>query len=261
MGAATWLVLGTGSAPEPSGWALRGQVGATRCDGERAAGACALAVGEFIEAEARLDVAVADIGTLALEPDTRLGLVATGVDGHRLKLERGTIHARVLAPPRLLVVETPGATAVDLGCSYTLTVDAAGAGYLAVETGAVALEHPRFSVHVPAGARSETRPGAAPGVPRFDDAPAALQRAIDRLSFETDTLEALAEALAAARPRDSLSLWHLIPRVAPELRGLVVRRIADLVEVDPAALAEAELVGLDPAALERLRRELEPSWG
>ncbi|MCY1056639.1 FecR domain-containing protein [Nannocystis sp. SCPEA4] len=264
VGATAWMSLGTGEKPgrEPvGGWALRGQVGGTRCDGAVASGVCGLAVGEFIEAEARLDLAVADIGTLALEPDTRLGLVASGAAGHRLKLERGTIHARVLAPPRLLVVETPGATAVDLGCSYTLSVDAAGAGFLAVETGAVALEHAELSVHVPAGARTETRPGAAPGVPYFTDAEPALQQALERLSFETGVSEVVEVALAAARPRDSLSLWHLLPRVGPEQRKLVVRRIAELVELDRAALPEAALVELEPAALEQLRRELEPSWG
>lgn len=262
VGVATWLAFGTGEGARPdqaAGWALRGQVGATRCDGAAAAGACGLAVGEFIEAEARLDLAVADIGTLALEPHTRLGLVATGASEHRLKLERGTIHARVLAPPRLLVVETPGATAVDLGCSYTLSVDAAGAGFLAVETGAVALEHPEFSVHVPAGARTETRPGAAPGVPYFADAAPALRQAIELLSFETGDAGVVAAALEAARPRDSLSLWHLLPRVGPELRAAVVRRIAELVELE--AVSEAALVELEPAALERLRRELEPAWG
>ena len=48
--------------------------------------------------------------------------------------------ARVVAPPRVLVVETPAADAVDLGCAYALEVEADGSTRLSVTSGQVALE-------------------------------------------------------------------------------------------------------------------------
>jgi hypothetical protein len=246
---------------KPHGWALSGVVGETRCDGASTGAACQLDVGETIEADARLHLAVADIGSMELEPHTRLGLLATGANEHRLKLERGTIHATVVAPPRLLVVETAATTAVDLGCSYTLSVDEQGAGFLEVDTGWVALEVPGRAVHVPAGARAETRPGRGPGVPYFTDAPDRVKSAAQTLSFATGpNSQLLAAALKAARPRDSLSLWHLLPQVTPAERAKIIKRIAVLVPDTPADLRTDDLLRLDPDALERLRQHIEPSW-
>lgn len=258
----------TGALPTPEppaiaatpGWALRGTLGATTCDGGTDA-ACRLDVGETIETDALTHLDVADIGTMDLEPRTRLGLVATGTTEHRLKLERGTIHATVVAPPRLLVVETAASTAVDLGCSYTLSVDEHGAGYLAVETGWVALEVPGRAVHVPAGARAETRPGRGPGVPYFTDAPPAVQTLAHRLSFETGQGgKALTAALGAARPKDSLSLLHLLPQVPDSERAQILKKLVALAPDPPADLTTESLLRLDPAALERLREHLEPTW-
>lgn len=251
------------TAPTTPGWALRGSVGAVRCDATTRDADCELAVGGWLDTTSALRLTVADIGAMDIEPGTRLGLLASGADEHRLKLEHGTIHASVLAPPRLLIVETPAVTAVDLGCKYTLSVDPSGAGFLAVESGWVALELPGLAVHVPAGARAETRPGRGPGVPYFLDAPAAIQQLAHDLSFETAPSPALglslATALAVARPQDSLSLYHLLPRLTPTERTTVLERIAALVP-DVASLTDAAQT-LDPAALERLRERLTPTWG
>ena len=75
---------------------------------------------------------------IALEPNTRVQLVEARGREHRMSLERGTIHARIWAPPKLFFVKTPSATAVDLGCEYTLQVDDAGAGLVHVVLGWVA---------------------------------------------------------------------------------------------------------------------------
>ena len=74
-----------------------------------------------------------------VEPNSRLRLAGVGATDHRLELARGTMNAFIWAPPRLFFVDTPSATAVDLGCAYTLTVDDLGNGELHVMTGYVAL--------------------------------------------------------------------------------------------------------------------------
>lgn len=258
----TIAVLAASSrTPTAPGWALRGTVGALRCDATTTDPSCELAVGGWLDTTSATRLTVADIGAMDIEPGTRLGLLASGADEHRLKLEHGTIHASVLAPPRLLIVETPAVTAVDLGCKYTLSVDATGAGFLAVESGWVALERPGQAVHVPAGARAETRPGRGPGVPYFLDAPAEIQQLARDLSFARAPALGLsfAPALAAARPQDSLSLYHLLPRLGLAERTAVLQRIAALVPDVADLTADAQT--LDPAALERLRERLTPTWG
>jgi hypothetical protein len=100
-----------------------------------------LAVGQWLETDAssRARIDVADIGYLEVAANSRIGLLKTGSKEHRLSLERGRIHARIWAPPRLFFVETPSATAVDYGCEYTLDVDDSGNSLLNVTEGWVSL--------------------------------------------------------------------------------------------------------------------------
>ena len=124
----TWAVEALDGAP---------LVGAIRMGAEGRIG-----VGETLETDdvSRARVHVADIGWVDLSPSTRVRLVATGEAEHRMALDRGRIDALISAPPRLFLVETVSAVAVDLGCAYTLEIDDAGAGALAVTFGWVSLE-------------------------------------------------------------------------------------------------------------------------
>jgi len=212
-------------------------------------GATRLAVGGWLEtgADSRARVRVADIGRVDLDANTRVRLLATGEREHRLDLRRGKLHALVYAPPRLFLVDTPAATAVDLGCAYTLEVDEGGAGLLRVTAGHVEL-HGRDgrSAFVPSGASCRLRAGAGPGVPWFEGADEAL---LDPAAA------GFAEALAGARPRDSLTLWHLLARVEGDARARVCDRLAEL--APPPAAAPRELVlRLDPGALLAWRHDL-----
>ena len=67
------------------------------------------------------------------------------------------LHAFIWAPPREFVVDTPSARAVDLGCEYTLNVNAAGDGLLHVEMGWVAFQYEDRESFIPAGAECVTR--------------------------------------------------------------------------------------------------------
>jgi len=87
---------------------------------------------------------------------------------------------RFSAPPRLVIVETASARAVDLGCAYTLSVDAAGGRRLRVTSGWVALETPDGSVYVPAAPRPHCTAAARPAR-RSSPTPPRASRALDRL--------------------------------------------------------------------------------
>jgi hypothetical protein len=129
--------------------------------------------------------------------NSRVRLAGTGWFDHRLSLERGSIRATIFAPPRVFFVNTPSATAVDLGCAFSLAIDERGDTTLHVTSGWVALEDDRRQVFVPAGASAVTRAGSGPGTPYFDDAPPELVRALDRrrgVSAALDTRQACASA-------------------------------------------------------------------
>jgi hypothetical protein len=254
------------TAPSPdTPWCCHGVQGTARLEGQPLAAPRLLGVGEALETEAgsRVALRVADIGKVVLEPLTRLRLAETGAQ-HRLVLERGTIAAKVDAPPRLFVVDTPAGRAVDLGCAYTLSVDARGGAELRVESGWVALEHAGRSAYVPAGARCATDPTEGPGLPRFEDAPPGVVVAVERLGARADADAVRREAkglCASARPRDTLSLWHLLDRTADEgARRLLHGCIARLAGASAAPARDAVVRG-ERDALDRERERLWPLWG
>jgi hypothetical protein len=220
-----------------------------------------LAVGDLLETDSRsrARVEVANIGEVDLDPNTRVRLVETRLTEHRLELERGKLHARIWAPPRLFFVNTPSAVAADLGCAYTLEVDDAGGGLLRVTSGWVALEDGKRESLVPAGAACVTRPGAGPGTPFFADAPEELTDALARFDFDGGGPEALDAVLRAARERDTLTLWHLIPRVAEAERARVYERLA-AVAPPPAGVTREDVLRLDRDALDTWKGQLEGRW-
>jgi len=169
------------------------------------------------------------IGDVTVEPGSDLRVVAIGPGEQRFALRHGTISARVLAPPRVFVVETPATVATDLGCAYVLQVDSLGNGVLRVTAGQVELATGGRLAIVPAGAVATIRAAFGPGSARREDAPAALVRALDVLDFGSGEREALDSALAAARVEDAFSLWHLLSRVSPDLRGRVFDGLARFV--------------------------------
>jgi hypothetical protein len=255
LAAAATLVLGLGASlirnpPAHGGWDLRWLEGASWTD-SRVVREDRLRVGEWIEtraARARLSVGRTgdEIGEVQLEPLTRVGLVDPGERRHRLSLARGVMHATIWAPPGDFVVDTPSAVAVDMGCRYTLEVDATGAGLLRVEAGWVGFEHRGLQSLVPAGAMCATRTGVGPGTPHFETASTAFAQALQALDFgppgETRHA-ALERVLAEARPRDALSLWHLLARLDGKNRGRVFDRLKQLVPPPDVVTREGILRG------------------
>lgn len=248
------LPPGTGSA---DAWQAAPLEGTALLSGAPLRGTAPLAVGAWLEtaprSRARLEVAA--VGEVRLEPDTRLRLVAARAWEHRLALEHGTIRASTWAPPHLFLVETPSATAIDLGCVYSLQVDREGAGVLRVVSGWVALDAAVGIAYVPAGASCPMRPGAGPGTPFFDDASPAFRQALAERDARA-TAAALDVLLREARPRDALTLWHLLERLPPPERARTYDRLVALRGSLAAGLREDVLRG-DPGALDRLWDALE----
>lgn len=233
--AAVFVLVLIGRTIKSSAWDVTALAGRPLIGSRPLAASGRLRVGDWLQTDdsSRALVAVGRIGQVEVQPDTRVQLVVARADEHRLALARGTIAAKVDAIPRLFFVETPAGTAIDLGCAYTLATDSVGKGLLHVTGGEVEFQTGARSARVPLGALMQIRPGTGPGIPYVDDAPAPLVRALIAFDFEQGGARATRNVLALARPQDALSLWHLLQRVDPALRGSVYDRLATLVPPPP----------------------------
>ena len=224
--------IGRQTAPH---WEVARLEGAPRANGSTVVDGQRLSRGAWVETDAisRARIAVGRIGEVDVDPNTRLRIIESRARDQRMALQRGTIHARIWAPPRIFAVETPSAVAVDLGCIYSLSVDEAGDSVLRVQAGWVGFEYDGRESFVPENAMCVTRRGHGPGTPHYSDAPGALKEALGRLDFEKlaagDRSGALASVLEHARKADAFTLWHLLARVTPDERDRVFDRMAMLV--------------------------------
>jgi hypothetical protein len=227
-------------------WKVIALAGAPMIDGQPVGSHARIGVGGLLETDrlSRAKLRMGLMGVIEIEPNTRLRLTATGVGRHRIALESGTIAARLWAPPGTLSVDTPSATAIDLGCAFTVHVDGKGAGMLRVTSGWVQFQLDDRKAIVPAGAAALTRPGMGPGTPFFEDASGAFRSALERLDFGDGgygDAGALGVVLSEARSKDVLSLLSLFRRLPPSARGVLFDRAAQLVP-PPAGLTRQDAI-------------------
>ncbi|MDQ3179511.1 MAG: FecR family protein, partial [Acidobacteriota bacterium] len=220
-----------------------------------------LSVGQFLETDAnsRARVQVANIGQVEIAPNSRVQLVGTKSTEHRLSLERGVLQAKIFAPPRLFIVDTPSAMVVDLGCEYTLEVDAAGNSKLQVTSGFVALERGGRESIVPAGAMCFTKKGKGLGTPFSVDASAGFKRAVQRFDFENGGRESLQTIIKQSNIYDALTLWHLLARVPKTEREKIFDALISFVKLPNGATREG-ILRLDEKMLDAWWTEIENVW-
>jgi len=200
-------------------------------------------VGDWLETDAasRAIIRVGTIGYVEVDGGSRLQLLTARANEHRLSLVRGKMHASILAPPRLFFIETPAATAVDYGCAYTLEVDESGASLLQVTAGWVSLQAKGREVLAPAGASCFARPQQGPGTPFFADASERFRQALEQFDFANGGTAALTVVLDEARPRDSLSLFHLLQLVAKTEQARIYDRLVAFVPL-PQGVTRADIL-------------------
>lgn len=249
------------SLPPPSGdsWQVETLAGMPKIgDGTVSAW---IAVGELLETDAKskAKITVANIGSVEVAPNSRVKLVETGKDEHRLALERGSLHAKIFAPPRLFVVDTPSGKAVDLGCEYTLDVDRFGNSVLNVTGGFVAMEDRGRESIVPAGMKVMTRKGKGLGTPFSPDTNAEFRRALEQFDFGGDRRAAVQTLISKAEFYDMVTLWHLLSRVSPADRGVVFDKLAAFVP-PPSGVTREGISRQNDTMLQNWRNEVEKVW-
>jgi FecR protein len=241
-----------------SGWDIESVAGTPQVESNASgknAGGAKLGVGQTLvtDGQSKANISIAEIGTVNIEPNTRLRSIGGGNGHSRLALDRGTIHAYIWALPGEFTVDTPSAIAVDLGCSYTLQVDDSGAGILRTKLGWVGFKLDGHEAFIPAGAVCATRPKVGPGTPYFEDASASFRDCLSKFDFAAGTPEErsadLSEILAESRQRDALTVWHLLARVDESQRGTVYDRLATLVP-PPSGVTRDGILRLDQKMLD-----------
>jgi ferric-dicitrate binding protein FerR (iron transport regulator) len=257
-----WIYRSSRVVPQnvkPS-WLVKRLDGAPRIGSEQISNNGRLAIGEWLETDgsSRAQIDVATIGNVDIEENSRVRLLQTRADEHRLELVRGKMSARIWAPPRLFFVDTPSAVAADYGCAYTLEVKDDGGSLLHVTSGWVALESKDRETLVPAGASCDTRPGVGPGTAYYEDASPSFREALTKVDFERDAT-ALTTVLDQARPRDTLTLWHLFKRSDGHDRERLYDKLTSFVPPPPGVTREGMLSG-DEKMTSQWLDVLEPMW-
>jgi len=235
---------------EKTSWQAVRMEGSPRVNGRAVGEPSEIYTGQRIETDAKSRVQMRSefIGQVELDPNSELYVKESSENRQLLSLRHGMLRALIWAPPSQFAVDTPSARAVDLGCAYTLETRGNGDGLIRVERGWVAFDHERRESFIPADAACRIYARRGPGIPWFEDAPENFRDALAR--FEgSKAPDALRAMLAAARPRDGLSLWHLLSRVPAGDRGMVFDRLASLVHL-PAPEQRAAVIAGDSHALD-----------
>lgn len=264
VAAALVLFLGLGAAifalrfhwPANTPWRITNVAGSPTIDGQRVDDEARLAVGRELrtDARSRVTMRIARVGEVEIGPESEVTLVATGRGRHRMQLERGTLSARLWAPPFTFGVFTPAGLASDVGCAFTLQYEN-GRGLVRVTSGWVEFENASRTVMIPTGAMAEVREDLGPGSPYYPDAPPALVDALRAYDFEGDA-RALDGVLSNARTRDAMTLLHLLEHSRSfDERGRIFDVLVRLAP-PPEGVTRGRAVNRDLKAIDGWRRSL-----
>jgi Putative zinc-finger len=249
-GGLIWLALEAGRG----GWEVERTSGMPLLGARPLGSRGTLRVGQWLSTDASSGARISSalVGEIEVGPGTRLVLLAsrsreqqfapTGLSKSGMWLAEGSLEARIWAPPRVFFVQTPSATAVDLGCQYRMRIDSAGNGRLHVTMGWVELERAGRAVIVPVGAMCEIRTGRGPGTPFSQSASPAFRSALDRYDLEGSD-DALATVLREAKAGDAVTLWHLLQHGGAASRAATFDRLASLVPPPPTVTRAGILAG------------------
>ena len=212
-------------------WRAESIKGTPTVGNEELDGSGVLPLGEWLKTDsgskARIEVGM--IGELEVDPQSSLQLLDTKATDHEVFLKKGRIYAKTWAPANLFTVKTPSATAIDLGCEYTLEVDKNGNSFVDVNSGMVALESRGNDAIVPQGAVCESKRNSGNGTPYFPDANTEFKAALTRYNFENGGTDALNVVLLNARKKDAVSLWNLLFTSKLKQKEIVFNRLAELI--------------------------------
>lgn len=235
------------------GFAFTGVGGAVSCGGTPVASGVLPVGGQLDTGAHQAMLTIADIGNAHLGAGTQVRLERTDTERHQLALERGHMHAKVKARPRLFAVTTKHADVVDLGCEYHIEIDDSGAGGLHVISGLVELATKSGAiVVVPEGCDAKILAGNRPGLPSCAASTPAIRTAIQ--AYDAGDANAFDAILAAARREDAITLFALAAVDDPR-RADALDKLAEL-SPPPDAEISVETAMTNPEHLATWRTDV-----
>ncbi|MGZ5443080.1 MAG: FecR domain-containing protein [Thermoanaerobaculia bacterium] len=233
-------------------WPIASVTGAPTINGRVITSDARLGIGDELrtDAHSRATIEIARVGELSVAPNSTVKLIQTRGGRHRVRLDRGHVSARVWAPPFTFAVRTPAGLASDIGCAFDLRYDG-GSGEVRVTSGWVDFDGEDRSSLIPAGAVAELR-GENPGSPYYVDAPPAFRAALRAYDQGTGSIE---RVLAAARPRDAMTLIHLLERAPRPERAPLFDALSRF-HPPPASVTREGVLDRDLEMLDDWRRSL-----
>jgi hypothetical protein len=189
-----------------------------------------LGIGGFVSTDdsSKAELYVAGLGSVIIEPNTKVKLIKSVEGEHRIQLDYGSIDANIMAKPRTFFVDAGAVTAVDLGCSYKFSVDKSGDGLLYVRSGKVSLESAsgRESI-VPEGKFCVTKQEFGPGTPFREDSSPKLKKALMEFDFGNCGGQCINTILDNSKKTDAVTLVNILPRVDEQFRAQVYNKVAN----------------------------------
>lgn len=205
------------------------------------------------DAVSRAQLVASDVGTIKVEPNSRVRVTKVLNGQQWFELAKGRIEATINAPPKIVFVKTKSALAVDMGCAYTLETDEQGSGTLHVTLGWVELQRDGRAVRVPRGKKCAILAGVGPGTPIDDAASGFMVAAVARFDHRANMKLATSpvdDVLSSAGEDDGVTLWHVLQQVDEADRGRVIEKLGSIVP-PPAGISKELLLKLDPGALDK----------
>lgn len=194
-------------------------------------GTDSIKIGEWIETKdsGKAMLQIPGVGSVILEPNTKVRIVKTDTGEQRIGLEYGTINANINTKPGTFIVDSKSSEAIDLGCAYTFSVDTGGNGLIYVKAGMVEMNHDGRKSLVPAGKFCITKTGIGPGTPYRENTSPELKDALLKYDFGKGGDESVNIILKHATKGDAITLLNLLPKVDEENRSKVYERVLHFV--------------------------------
>jgi len=210
-------------------WKVNSVKGSPMIDGLMMKNSDSIGLGQFIitDDSSRAELYVASLGTVVIEPNSKVKFTKSIEGEHRIELVYGAVNANILAKPRSFFVDAGRVSAVDLGCSYKISMDHAGDGLLYVKSGRVSLETAggRESL-VPEGKFCVLKKDIGPGTPFRGDTSPQLKKALMDFDFGNCGNTCVNVILKNAKKTDAVTLINIIPRCNEEYKTIVYSKVS-----------------------------------
>jgi hypothetical protein len=201
--------------------------GITQINSKIVTGTDSIKIGDWVTTKdsAQAVLQIPGVGSVTIEPNTRVRIIRTDGNEQHICLDYGTINADINTTPGTFFVESKSATAIDLGCAYTMSVDEKGDGLIYVKSGMVSLSANGRESLVPAGKFCMAKAGIGPGTPYRANSSPELKAALISYDFGKGGSAAVNNILKHAKRTDAVTLINMLPKMEGDSRTKVYERL------------------------------------